>query len=125
MKPNSDIRYLIKKSPLKSYEVAKALGYSSGSALSTKLQTELTEEDKKYFIQKIQELSNSKYTNSNFNKQNIIDRYVVQDKLDRNTIYVNDILKKTNQLRLEIDRASTKKDFEHISKLAKSISELM
>lgn len=52
MKPNQDIRELIKKSPFRSYEVAKALGYSSGSALSTKLQTELSDDERQYFIQK-------------------------------------------------------------------------
>lgn len=124
MKPNSDIRYLIKKSPLKSYEVAKALGYSSGSALSAKLQTELTEEDKEYFIQKIRELSNTRYIDGSSNEQRLIKNEYVQNGIDRIT-HISDILGKVNQLKLEMDEASTKKDFENISKLAKMISELM
>lgn len=122
MKPNQDIRDLIKKSPLKNYEVARALGYSSGSALSTKLQNELSKKDKKYFIQKITELSKKKVHN------NIFDGYEFENiptKENRSKLLISEVLKMRNQLSLEIDGASTKEDFEHISKIAKKIGEIL
>jgi hypothetical protein len=116
MKPNQDIRELIKKSPFKSYEVAKALGYSSGSALSTKLQTELSDDERQYFIQKIRSMSDD-----NLNDDWRIRRYINQEVKIEPT-YISEILRKINQLRADVDTASTKEDFVRISKLAEQIS---
>lgn len=120
MKPNQSIRDLIKKSPLKSYEVAQALGYSSGSALSAKLQTELSEKDKQYFIQKIKELSEDKIDDS-LSRIKFESKYI-RNRKDINESYISRILKEINQLRLEVEQASTKEDFERISKLSEQIS---
>lgn len=116
MKPNQDIRELIKKSPFKSYEVAKALGYSSGSALSTKLQTELSDDERQYFIQKIRSMSDDDL-NDDWRRR----RYINQEVKIEPT-YISEILRKINQLRADVDAASTKEDFIRVAKLAEQIS---
>ena len=116
MKPNQDIRELIKKSPFKSYEVAKVLGYSSGSALSTKLQTELSDDERQYFIQKIRSMSDDDL-NDDWRRR----RYINQEvKIE--PPYISEILRKINQLRADVDAASTKEDFIRVAKLAEQIS---
>lgn len=116
MKPNQDIRELIKKSPFRSYEVAKALGYSSGSALSTKLQTELSDDERQYFIQKIRSMSDDDL-NNDWQRR----RYIRQEaKIE--PYYISEILREINQLRADVDTASTKEDFIKIYKLAEQIS---
>lgn len=116
MKPNQDIRELIKKSPFRSYEVAKALGYSSGSALSTKLQTELSDDERQYFIQKIRSMSDDDL-NNDWQRR----RYIRQEaKIE--PYYISEILREINQLRADVDVASTKEDFIKIYKLAEQIS---
>ena len=116
MKPNQDIRELIKKSTFKSYEVAKALGYSSGSALSTKLQTELSDDERQYFIQKIRSMSDDDL-NDDWRRR----RYINQEvKIE--PPYISEILRKINQLRADVDAASTKEDFIRVAKLAEQIS---
>lgn len=117
MKPNQYIRDLIRRSPLKNYEVAQALGYSSGSALSTRLQTELSEEDRQYFIRKINELSGDQI-DGRLAKRDFENKYI----RNTNKSYVSKVLEEINQLRLKIDSASTKEDFERISELALKIS---
>lgn len=116
MKPNQDIRELIKKSPFKSYEVAKVLGYSSGSALSTKLQTELSDDERQYFIQKIRSMSDDDL-NDDWRRR----RYINQEVKIEPT-YISEILRKINQLRADVDAASTKEDFIRVAKLAEQIS---
>lgn len=86
------------------------------------MQTELTEDAKQYFYSKDTRIFNTRYIDNNSSVRKATNKYPVQDRLDRNTTYVSDILERINQLRLEINNARSKEDFEHISKLAKSIS---
>lgn len=120
MKPNQDIRDLIKKSPLKSYEVARKLGYSSGSALSTKLQSSLSTEERENIIRIIKKMSEKREEIIRESNQKVL--YKHSDSKENN---IEKILKKINVLKSTLDNATTKSDFQEISYLAHEISNLI